>query len=117
MQTLRDSKLPAVLALLCFALFLGCAIASSFIAPGSMQMVCTASGMKMVDTSDGGDGEPKAAAGMHCPLCASVAAPPPPVRSDWIQKLAPLAHALLPVAAAHIASATAPPLPSRGPPA
>ncbi|NBO82929.1 MAG: hypothetical protein EBU75_08900 [Betaproteobacteria bacterium] len=50
-----------------------------------------------------------------CPLCASVSAPPPPLTVHF-EKLTPLAHALHPIAAAHIASATAPPLPSRGPP-
>ncbi len=116
MQSLRSSKFIAKLVLVWFALFLGSAIVSTVIKPGSMQMVCTVGGgMKMVDMS-GDDGEPKASASMDCPLCASVTAPPPPL-SVHFEKFSPLAHALHPIAAAHIASVTAPPLPSRGPPA
>ncbi len=115
MQTLHSSKLIAKLVLVWFALFLGSAIASTVIKPGSMQMVCTAGGgMKMIDMT-GDDGELKASASMDCPLCASVTAPPPPL-SVHFEKLSPLAHALQPIAAAHIASVSAPPLPSRGPP-
>jgi hypothetical protein len=116
MQSLRSSKLIAKLVLVWFVLFLGSAIASTVIQPGSMQMVCSAgSGMKMVDTG-GGDGEFKASASMDCPLCASVTAPPPPLSTPFDNR-SPLAHALQRIAAAHIASVTAPPLPSRGPPA
>lgn len=115
MHTLRSSKFIAKLVLVWFALFLGTAIASAIIKPGSMQMVCSpGGGMKMVDTSSD-DGEFKTSAGMDCPLCASVTAPPPPL-SVRFEKSSPLAHALQPIAAAHIASVTAPPLPSRGPP-
>jgi hypothetical protein len=49
-------------------------------------------------------------------LCLSVAFPPTPLALQVV-KPSPLSHALQPIAAAHIASATAPPLPSRGPPA
>ncbi|NBY53865.1 MAG: DUF2946 domain-containing protein [Betaproteobacteria bacterium] len=116
MHTLRSSKLIAKLVLVWFALFLGSAIASTVIEPGSMQMVCTAGGgMKMVDTS-GDDGGIGATASMDCPVCASVTAPPPPPLTVHFEKLSPLAHALHPIAAARIASVTAPPLPSRGPP-
>jgi len=53
---------------------------------------------------------------MDCPLCMSLAFPPAPLALQVV-KPSPLSHALQPIAAAHIASATAPPLPSRGPPA
>ena len=116
MHTLRSSKLIAKLVLVWFALFLGSAIASTVIKPENLQMVCSTGGvMKMVDTSSD-DGDVKVSASMDCPLCASVTAPPPPL-SIHFEKLSPLAHALQPVVAAHIASVTAPPLPSRGPPA
>ena len=116
MQTLRSSKFIAKLVLVWFALFLGSAIASTIVQPGNLQMVCSTGGvMKMVDTN--GDGEElKASANMDCPLCASVTVSPSPSTVHF-EKPSPLAHALQPVAAAHIASVTAPPLPSRGPPA
>ena len=115
MQTLRNSKLIASLVLVWFALFLGSAVASTLIQPGHTQMVCTAGGgMKLVDMGSD-DGELKVSTGMDCPLCASVTAPPP-VLGAHVKAPSALAHALQPVAAAHIASATAPPLPSRGPP-
>jgi hypothetical protein len=119
MHVLRSSKLMTTLVLVWFGLFLGSAVASTVINPGSLQMVCAAGGsIKMVtlsgDTGDAGD--LKASASMDCPLCASVTAPPPIQKTAYIEYRAPLAHALRPMAEAHIASATAPPLPSRGPP-
>jgi hypothetical protein len=116
MNALRSSKLIASLVLAWFALFLASAVASPVIKPGSMQIVCSAGGgMKMVDI-DGNGGEVKASASMDCPLCASVAAPPSRLTALFTKPSA-LEHALHPIAAAHIAALTAPPLPSRGPPA
>jgi hypothetical protein len=114
MQALRSSKRIASLVLVWFALFVGSAMAAPLINSGSLQMVCSSDGgMKMVDTGDS-DGEIKLSKPMDCPLCASVTAPP--AHTVHFDSPSPLAHALQPVAAAHLASATAPPLPSRGPP-
>ena len=116
MQSLRNAKLLARLVLVWVALFLGSAVASAVIQPDSLQMVCSGTGgMKLVDTGDQ-DGGMQLSAGMDCPLCASVAAPPAPATLSF-EPPSPLAHALRPVAAAHLASVSAPPLPSRGPPA
>ena len=116
MQALRNSKFIARVVLVWFALFVGSAIASTLIHPSSLQMVCsTDGGMKMVDTGDAG-GEAKLAKQMDCPLCASVTTPPSAQRSGQLLAPSTLAHALHPVAAAHLATVTAPPLPSRGPP-
>jgi hypothetical protein len=117
MQALRNSKLIASLVLVWFALFVGSAVASTFINPGSLQMVCSSEGgMKMVASGDV-DGDATLSKTMDCPLCASVTAPPAPAGTAQLSTPSSLAHALHPVAAAHIASVTAPPLPSRGPPA
>ena len=114
MQTLRNAKFITRLVLVWFALFLGSAIASTIVNPGSLQMVCSSGGsMKLVDSN--GDSDAKLTANMDCPLCAAVTGPPPS-KSVQFEKFSPLAHSLHPIAAAHIASVTAPPLPSRGPP-
>ena len=68
----------------------------------------------MVVSGEQGE-ESKVAANMDCPLCAVVALPSPSCQAS-INNLSPLAHALHPVAAALIASRSAPPFPSRGPP-
>ena len=115
MQTLRNSKLIARLVLVWFALFIGCAAASTVINPKNLQMVCSGGGVKIVDLGDK-DGEPQVSFGMDCPLCTPVTLPPVAVTIEF-DKPSPLAHALRPIAAAHIASSTTPPLPSRGPPA
>jgi len=116
MDSLRSSKLIASIVLAWFALFLASAVASPVIKPGGVQMVCSAGGgMKMIDV-DGNGGEVKASASMDCPLCAAVAALPSRSSSLFIKPSA-LEHALHPIAAAHVAALTAPPLPSRGPPA
>lgn len=118
MQALRNSKLIARLTLAWFALFIASAIASPIIKPSYWQMVCSASGpMKLVDAAAGNTDEADSG-GMHCPLCLGTSlAAPPPTHPAKFAKPSSLAHALQPVAAAHIASVTAPPLPSRGPPA
>ena len=115
MQALRNAKFITRLVLVWFALFIGAAVASPLVKPTDLQMVCSAAGgMKMVVSDEGGN-EVSATTGMDCPLCASGLAPVPVVPSVFF-KLSPLSHALQPIAAAHIASLTAPPLPSRGPP-
>ena len=98
-----------------FVLSLGVAIASPMLQPQTMDLVCTSQGsMKLVI----GDADADTDARSHkldCPLCASLGAPPPPAHTPSTQP-SPLAYALQPLPAAHIAVATAPPLPSRGPP-
>ncbi|MCE2775740.1 MAG: DUF2946 family protein [Burkholderiaceae bacterium] len=116
MQALRNSNFIASLVLVWFALFVGSSMAASLIHPGTLQMVCSSDGgMKMVDTREGDD-DILLAKPMDCPLCASVSAPPSAQRSGQLLAPSTLAHALHPVAAAHLATVTAPPLPSRGPP-
>ena len=116
MQTLRNAHFLARFVLVWFVLFVGVSVASPWVSPQASQMVCSAmGGMKMVAVGEEGT-DTQATTSMDCPLCMSVAFPPAPLALQAV-KPSPLAHALQPIAAAHIASATAPPLPSRGPPA
>jgi hypothetical protein len=124
MQQLRHAIQLTRFVLVWFALSIGVAIASPVVNPQVMDLVCTSTGsMKLVvQGQNNGDGEDVAAPNLtsshtlDCPLCASISAPSPALNTSLTQP-SPLAHALQPLAAAHIAAITAPPLPSRGPPA
>jgi hypothetical protein len=114
MQVMRNAIQLTRLVLVWFALSLGVAIASPVVNPHSMDLVCTSSGsMKLVVQGD--DDVAASSHTLDCPLCASISAPPPAINTSLTQP-SPLAHVLQPIAAAHIAALTAPPLPSRGPP-
>jgi hypothetical protein len=115
MQTLRHARQLTRFVLVWFALALGAAMASPLVSPKSIDLVCSSGGvMKLVAPEDADSTQPSN--NLDCPLCMSVAFPPAPLALQVV-KPSPLSHALQPIAAAHIASATAPPLPSRGPPA
>jgi hypothetical protein len=115
MNRLRHAIHITRFVLVWFALSVGVAIASPVVNPKGIEMVCSSSGMmKMV--VQGEDGGEASSLTMDCPLCAAVSAPPP-VFNTTLTQPSPLAHATQPIAAAHIAAITAPPLPSRGPPA
>jgi len=118
MQKLRNSTHIARLVLVWFALFIGVAIASPLVHPQTVDLVCTsAGGMKLVSPGDA-DSAGAGAVGHHslnCPLCAHLALPLADFQTLLTQP-SPLARALQPIVAAHIAALTTPPLPSRGPP-
>ena len=115
MNSLRNAIHITRFVLVWFALSVGVAIASPVVNPKGMEMVCSSAGMvKLVVQGEGG-GE-SSSLSMDCPLCAAIGAPPPVFNTSLTQP-SPLAHAMQPIAAAHIAAVTAPPLPSRGPPA
>ena len=115
MQTLRHARQLTRFVLVWFALALGVAMASPLVSPKSLDWVCSSGGVMKMVASEDGDEAPSSSA-IDCPLCMSMAFPPVPLALQVV-KPSPLSHALQPIAAAHIASATAPPLPSRGPPA
>lgn len=99
-----------------FVLTLGVAVASPMVHPASMEVVCSAGGSMKIVAID--DGENAVQAGHHtldCPMCLAATLPPSPVsvRAEMPQ---PLAYALRPVVAAHIAALVGAPLPPRGPP-
>lgn len=115
MQTRSRFRRFACFVLAWFALSVGVAIASPFVNPQSLELVCTASGdVKLVAAGDDG-AQVQRGHTLDCPLCVHFgAAAPPPVAAASLPQ--PLAHALKPIAAAHIAARTAAPLPARGPP-
>lgn len=116
MHALRHTHILARLVLAWFVLATGVAVASPFINPQAVQLICSGSGVvKLVSLGDDGD---QAMAGhtLDCPLCAAMSAPPPPAPHTPVV-VQPLAYALGTIAAAHIAARTAAPLPPRGPPA
>ncbi len=117
MHALRTSAFLARLVLAWFALTLGVAVASPVVHPGSMQLICSDSGMvKLVAIDD--DGQPASASHqtLDCSLCLGTAPPPRPADST-VPQVQPLAHALKPHVAAHIAALVGAPFPPRGPPA
>lgn len=117
LQYLRNARLLARWVLACFALVTGVAIASPFLKPQGMEMVCSGAGVMKLMVA--GTDEPATNAQQHtldCPLCSAVHAPPP-VQRQALVPVHPLAHRLQSIPAAQIAALTAAPLPARGPPA
>lgn len=116
MHSLRSAKNIARLVLAWFVLSIGVAVASPLVKPQAMELVCSGSGVMklLVKTDDGG--KQVSSFTLDCPLCVTSSAPPPhaPLTAEPAQALA---HVLQGIAAAHIASLTAAPLPARGPPA
>lgn len=116
MRTLRHFTILARLVLAWFVLSLGVAVASPIVKPQDVLLVCTGSGaMKVLVKADDGSTSEVASNSMDCPLCASLAAPPPVARLQ-AEPAQPLAYALQAIPSAHIAARTAAPLPARGPP-
>ena len=116
MDDIRHAKYLASFVLVWFVLSVGVAMASPLVSPKSMDLVCTTGGAMKLVSSDDADNADSTVHTMDCALCMSLGIPPVNVQAVLV-KPSPLAHALHPIAAAHIAAATAPPLPSRGPPA
>jgi hypothetical protein len=116
MDKLRKAKTLARFVWVWFALSLGVAMASPLVAPKALDLVCSTGGVLKIASSDDADDSSGTAHTMDCALCMPVGTPPAPI-TNLFTKPSSLSHALHPIAAAHIAAATAPPLPSRGPPA
>lgn len=99
-----------------FAMSLGVATASPFVHPQAMELVCSGAGeIKLIVHTDDGAQEPRGHT-LDCPLCVHLGGAAPPPAQARLPAVQPLAHALLPIPAAHIAARTAAPLPPRGPP-
>ena len=114
MHALRHARFLARWVLVCFVMSLGAAIASPLVKPQTMELVCSGAGtVKLLISSD--DGGSVSHHTLHCPLCASLGAPPPQPRV-LAEPFQPLSYVLRPIAAAHVAARAAAALPARGPP-
>jgi hypothetical protein len=100
-----------------YVLFLGASIGSAGVKGMPFQMVCGADGdIKWVATGD--EQQPSVAHGtMDCPLCAGTFLPPPPEQGRSFASPRSASAVPMAVAHAHVVRSTAPPPPSRGPPA
>ena len=117
LQRLRNAHLIARFVLVWFALSIGAAVASPWINPQSTELICSGSGvMKVLVKNADGSSTEVASRMLDCPLCATVSAPPPAAKTVALPAQ-PLAYALQPIPAAHIAARTNVPPPARGPPA
>ena len=115
LQTLRRWRWTVRLVLAWFVMSVGVAVASPLVYPQSMELICTGTGaIKLLIKTDDGAKEISGHS-LDCPLCAHVGAPPPATRAH-VPMDHPLARALRPIQAAHIAARAGAPLPPRGPP-
>ena len=84
--------------------------------PKTIDFVCSASGgVQMVVVGEDGQAETAGHHTLDCSLCLHATTPPVAQSSSFVGPQ-PLAHALRPLVAAHIASLVGAPLPARGPP-
>lgn len=99
-----------------FLLTLGVATASPFVSPRTMALLCATAGtVQLVVLDEQGQAQPPGQHTLDCPMCL---APLLPASATGLSTPhpQPLAHALHPLQAAHIAALTGAPLPPRGPP-
>lgn len=116
MMTLRTTSIWTRLVLAWFVLVLGVAGASPIVHPQALAVVCTAGGaVKIVVAGDDGQLVDMGQHTLDCSLCLAATLPATPLRQHFATPH-PLAHALQPIEAAHIAARMGAPLPPRGPP-
>ena len=112
LQTLRSAHRITRFMLVWFALSLGVAIASPLVNPQSTELICTGSGvMKVLVKNADGSSTEVVTRMMDCPMCATLAAPPP-VQKSLARPVQPLGHAVQPIPAAHISAITGAPPPA-----
>jgi hypothetical protein len=117
MQTLRRFTMLTRLVLAWFVLSFGIALAAPVITAQNILLVCTGTGvMKVLIQNEDGSTTEQVHSRMDCPLCATMAAPPPQPGAA-VRPSCALSYALQGVPAAFIAARTASPMPARGPPA
>lgn len=115
MHALRQAKFIARLMLVWFVFSIGVASATPVVSPNSMELVCSSGGVMKLVSSDSNNADKHNNTLPDCAMCMLASLPSTPLGTTF-DKPSDLSRALHPIAAAHIAAATAPPLPSRGPP-
>jgi hypothetical protein len=113
MHRLRDVRFLTRLVLAWFALSLGVAMASPWVKPQALQLVCSAAGTAKLVPADGADDVAGASHLLDCPLCIMAAAPPPAARSA---AAVPAGHAAPQARRSSWPGAVAALPPARGPP-
>jgi len=115
LQSLRTATPLARLVLVCWMLVTGVAIASPLAKPNTVALVCSGAGGMQLLVNPGDGGEAPANAMLDCPLCVSVAVPPPAFQQH--PELAPTqTHSVALRPALFATTHSAAPLPARGPP-
>ena len=117
LQTLRNTPWLARLALLWFALMLGAAVASPLLNPQNDLLICTSAGMVKVKLHADGSLSTELGSQVQCPLCVVGDAAAPAMARVPPEPILALAEVLPCKVAVHVATSTAAPPPSRGPPA
>jgi len=119
MQLIRSSVVLSRLVLIWFAMFVGIATASPFLhTSNSFSLICSGSGgFKLASSDNGGDANSNLQHKLDCPLCMPAMMSGPGFEAQH-QPCEPVAELKPVFSLVHVAYATtAPPLPSRGPPA
>jgi len=117
MRNMPALRTVAGIVLAWYVLFLGASVASAGISGGPFNMVCSAGGeIKWVATGQD-EGSTSVHGSMDCPLCAGFVVPPPPAQGNFVEVFRSSAAPPSQATRWHVARLTAPPLPSRGPPA
>ena len=115
LQSLRNAPHITRFMLVWFALFIGVAVASPWLHPQRVQVVCTTEGrVKLVQSGADGVAVVDDAQGMQCPQCLPVIAPP--LTAVQAQAHVRLSHALTPLERARLVSLTGLPWQARAPP-
>jgi hypothetical protein len=116
MNAMRTSRTLIRLVLAWFVLSMGVAVASPMVHPKLVEIICAPGGsVKMMVMNDDGTWVETGKHSMDCSLCLPVALPPSAASFSLDLDL-PLARALQPMVAAHIAALVGAPMPPRGPP-
>lgn len=100
-----------------FALTLGVAVASPWVSPKTLELVCSTGGvMKMVVLNDQGEAVTSLHSSLDCPVCLGQALLSEP---HWTAAPHPVPQGpvLQPIVELHVPAAIGGPLPPRGPPA